>query len=86
MQKKYLFSTSIFYRRTFYLCGAAEVVLPFFHMKKASAAKNSEVYADDLRGHWSPRGRILRYRGCIHLTSSGRFIPLFFLKIALLQG
>ena len=29
-----------FYRITFYSRGPAEVVLPFFHMKKASAAKN----------------------------------------------
>ena len=43
--KKDLFFTSIFYRRTFYLRGAGEAVLPFFHMKKASAAKNSEVPA-----------------------------------------
>ena len=34
---------SIFYRRTYYLHGAAEMVLPFFHMKKALAEKNSEV-------------------------------------------
>ena len=78
--KKYLFSTSIFYRRTFYSCSTAEVVLLFFHMKKASAAKNSEVYADALRGNSAPQGRILRYRGCIHrtTTSSGRFTPLLF--------
>ena len=37
-----------FYRRTFYLRGAVEVVLPFFHMKKDSAAKNSEVPTDAL--------------------------------------
>ena len=36
--KKDLFSSPIFYRRTFYLRGAVEVVLPFFHMKKSSAA------------------------------------------------
>ena len=34
-----------FYWRTFYLRGATEVVLPFFHMKKASVAKKSEVPA-----------------------------------------
>ena len=45
-----------FYRRTFYLRGTAEVVLPFFYMKKASAAKNSEVYVDTLRGHSAPQG------------------------------
>ena len=57
-------------------------------MKKASAAKNTEVFADALRGHSAPRGRILRYRGNIHLTttSSGRFTHLFFLQIALFQG
>ena len=33
------FSVHFFYRRTFYLCGAAEVAFPFFHMKKASVAK-----------------------------------------------
>ena len=51
----------------------------FFHMKKASATKNSEVFADALMGHSAPRGRILRYRFCIHLTatSSGRFAPFF---------
>ena len=40
-----------------------------------------------LRGRsQEPRGRILRYRGCIHLTatSSGRFTPHFFLQISLL--
>ena len=37
-----------FYRRTFFSRGAVEVVLPFFDMKKASAAKNSEVRADFL--------------------------------------
>ena len=68
-----------FYRRAFYLRGAAEMVLPFFHMKKASAAKNLEVFADALKGHLAPLGRILRYRDCIQLTatSSGRF-PHFF--------
>ena len=43
-----IFYVHFFYRRTFYLCGAAEVVFPFFHMKKAPVAKNSEVYADSL--------------------------------------
>ena len=68
------------HRRTFYLRGVVEVMLPFFYMKRASAAKNSEVPVDALRGHSAPRGRILRYRGCIHLaaTSNGRFTPLFF--------
>ena len=46
--KKDLFSMSIFYRRIFYSHGTVEVVLPFFHMKKASAAKDSEVPADFL--------------------------------------
>ena len=74
-----IFYVHFFYWRTFYLRGAVEVVLPFFHMKKASAAKNSEVFEDALRGHSAPRGRILRYRGCIHLTatSSRRFILFF---------
>ena len=43
--KKDLFSTSIFHRRTFYLRGTTEVVLPSFHINKASAAKNSAVPA-----------------------------------------
>ena len=82
-----IFYVNFFYRRTFYLCDTAEVVFPFFHTKNASAAKNLEVYADAFRGHSAPRGWILRYRGCIHLTatSSSRF-NTFFLQIALLQG
>ena len=54
------------------------MMLPFFYMKKASAAKNSELFADALRGHSAPRGRILRC-GCIHFTatSNGKF-TLFF--------
>ena len=81
-KEELIFYVHFFYRRTFYLRGVVEVVLPFFHMKKASAAKNSEVYADALRGHSASRGRILRYRGCIHLTvtSSGRLTPFFFYK------
>ena len=64
------------------------MVFPSFHMKKVSVAKNSEVYADALGGHSAPRGWILRYRGCIHLTatSSVRFNTIIFLQIALLQG
>ena len=54
-----LISTFIFYR-TFYLRGAAEVVLPFLHMNKASAAKKMERSHDVLRGHSALRGRILR--------------------------
>ena len=66
---------SLFYRRTFYLRDVAEVVMPSFHMNKASVAKNSEVFADALRGHSAPRGRILHNRGCIHLTATH---PIFF--------
>ena len=36
---KYLFSASIFYRRTFYSRGMTEVEFPFFHMKKLQGAK-----------------------------------------------
>ena len=58
-----IFYVHFYYRRTFNLCGAAEVVFPFFHMKMASAAKNSEVPADAL-------GRLcvafpLQFLGCI---------------------
>ena len=44
-------------------------------MKKASGDENSEVYADAVH-----EARVLRYRGCTHLTatSSGRFNNLFF--------
>ena len=34
-----IFYVHFFYRRTFYLCGAAEVEFPFFHMKKASGSE-----------------------------------------------
>ena len=42
--------------------------------------------ADALRGHSAPWSRILRYRGCIHLTatSSGRFTPFFSIRGPLL--
>ena len=51
-------------------------------------AKNSEVYADALRGHSVPRGRNLCYRGCIHLTatSSGRFNPFFSITLICAEG
>ena len=51
------------------------MVLPFFHMKKALAAKTSEVFVDALRGHSVPRGRILRNCGCIHLTATSTCEP-----------
>ena len=37
--KKYLFSASIFCRRTFYPHGATEVEFPFSHIKRLQAAK-----------------------------------------------
>ena len=43
-----IFYVHFFFCRTFNSRGAVEVVLPFFHMKKASAAKNSEVPAGAL--------------------------------------
>ena len=74
-----IFYVHFFYRRTFYLRGSVEVVLPSFHINKASAAKNSEVFVDALRGHSAPQGRIRWIRGFFHLTatSRGRFTPFF---------
>ena len=69
-----IFHVHFFNRRTFYLCGAAEVVFPFFHMKKASAAKNSKVLADFFS---SP---------VVGLHSVGRFISGRFCRVCLGTG
>ena len=46
------------------------------YMRWWDVSINTEVYVDALRGH---KARVLRYRGCTHLTatSSGRFNNLF---------
>ena len=79
-----IFYVHFFYRRTFYSRGAVEVVLPFFHMKKALVAKNSEDYADALlRRLWglsSPVvgsllvGRFTSRRFCQVCLGTGEFL------------
>ena len=87
--KKYLFSTSIFYRRTFYSRDAVEMVLPFFHMKKTSAVKKIGCLRGRSQG---PLGstRLESYVIVVAFTSLRLQVvdstPFFSLQIALLQG
>ena len=64
-----------FLKKNFLLMWRGRGVVPFLSYEKGFSGENSEVYTDALRGHSAPRGWILHYRGCIHLTatSSGRF-------------